>query len=1025
MRLSRIDLVNFRCFREGSVDLSGDIVAIYGRNGTGKTTLFDAIEIALLGSLGRFEGWALTNAHLRRVGAKEPFCVSVECDDSTSVRVSGKSDHGLSLLLETSTGQRTHRDFLYDVLLDPNYLPPKRETTAVAELFRASLLLSQDSIRHFIDATPEERARVLACLSGSGYLQKCLDKARDVLKEVERQARDCSVVMEQQDVETANLDRELADRDARISELNRSLGSTVVDREAVVQLMHNVGLSVKPESFAVDGDSGAFVAAGRAACEERIAAHSARAKLLAQLEVVAERQVLNTKRRQELSAEIERYEAEVETLTAREQQIAKRLVEIDAELAAAGAAASAALRELAHLEHILLIWTEYSDLRRELEDASRCFRQAEEELRASREHARKQEEASEAAARSLDQERQSASVLETRLAGLRALGRALPSYSEILSRVEKYDAECRAFVLRRDELTRQLAELRSAEHEAQAKAVDLESSVERLRATLGAQAELASRLLAYVRGSDCPLCGHAHPSEADLRAAIGARSQEVPQELTATSEQLRDVSDRLTSIQGSIRAGEAELEWTRSTLRTYEEQQALLLSSARETERMATALAVSTTIEAADSALGEVTAQLRERQLRFQVAQQKAQEAEQEILRKKERVEILDRTSSNLSERRRDLTERLSVVEMKLVEAGEGIDSGRRGDEVSVQISASRKRLVELTESHQAVEGRRRSCLADLQANRGTREANEAALRDRQAVLFDMAAQMEDFERHARSADLPPNCTPSQIREVRTELSSTIAPLSSVLQRLEQYECSQRIASLESELRQLHDRLKASKAARVESHGRHSALLGVKNDADAWIESLSEAVDKIVGSRICQHQREIVRYFKAMLPCPYLFDSIIMAAGSTGIELGLQFRGQSRPSGEPQFFLSNAQANVLALAVFLSFARQQKWSRLRTLLLDDPVQHLDDLDAVAFLDNLRALALGYSGDTAQVILSTCDLDLYLLMIRKFGTLNQEGIRFRGLSLIDSGPAGPRVHYDVDSAIDEPRYERAG
>jgi len=30
------------------------------------------------------------------------------------------------------------------------------------------------------------------------------------------------------------------------------------------------------------------------------------------------------------------------------------------------------------------------------------------------------------------------------------------------------------------------------------------------------------------------------------------------------------------------------------------------------------------------------------------------------------------------------------------------------------------------------------------------------------------------------------------------------------------------------------------------------------------------------------------------------------------------------------------------------------------MLLDDPVQHLDDLDAVAFIDNVRAIALDSS-----------------------------------------------------------------
>ena len=49
MRIKSVTLENFRCFRETKLDLSADIVAIYGRNGVGKTAIFDAFEFALLG----------------------------------------------------------------------------------------------------------------------------------------------------------------------------------------------------------------------------------------------------------------------------------------------------------------------------------------------------------------------------------------------------------------------------------------------------------------------------------------------------------------------------------------------------------------------------------------------------------------------------------------------------------------------------------------------------------------------------------------------------------------------------------------------------------------------------------------------------------------------------------------------------------------------------------------------------------------------------------------------------------------
>lgn len=57
MKLEKIIIKNFRnYFEEVELDLSKDIIVIYGANGFGKSTLFDAIEWCLTGKINRFEG---------------------------------------------------------------------------------------------------------------------------------------------------------------------------------------------------------------------------------------------------------------------------------------------------------------------------------------------------------------------------------------------------------------------------------------------------------------------------------------------------------------------------------------------------------------------------------------------------------------------------------------------------------------------------------------------------------------------------------------------------------------------------------------------------------------------------------------------------------------------------------------------------------------------------------------------------------------------------------------------------------
>jgi ABC-type uncharacterized transport system ATPase subunit len=51
--IKSVSIRNFRGIRKLDLDFDCDLVAIYGRNGTGKTSIIDAIEWNLLGEVER------------------------------------------------------------------------------------------------------------------------------------------------------------------------------------------------------------------------------------------------------------------------------------------------------------------------------------------------------------------------------------------------------------------------------------------------------------------------------------------------------------------------------------------------------------------------------------------------------------------------------------------------------------------------------------------------------------------------------------------------------------------------------------------------------------------------------------------------------------------------------------------------------------------------------------------------------------------------------------------------------------
>jgi hypothetical protein len=247
------------------------------------------------------------------------------------------------------------------------------------------------------------------------------------------------------------------------------------------------------------------------------------------------------------------------------------------------------------------------------------------------------------------------------------------------------------------------------------------------------------------------------------------------------------------------------------------------------------------------------------------------------------------------------------------------------------------------------------------------------------------------------------------VHTLRKELSDSHDKLNTAVTVADRYRWSAELRILEEQegiLLRTHQEL-VNQRKTQELEGNRLGQAGLA--AEGWSAGLQKEVSEVVERRIRTHQPEILRLFKAMVPHPYLFDGVEMTRSGAGVHLGLKYRDQVRASAEPKLFLSEGQANVLALSVFLSLACSQEWSRLQTIFLDDPVQHLDDLDAVSFLDNLRAVALQ---QRKQVIVSTCDQNLYLLMIRKFRVTGKEGLRFRGISLLENGGNSPDVVYDV-------------
>ena len=124
---------------------------------------------------------------------------------------------------------------------------------------------------------------------------------------------------------------------------------------------------------------------------------------------------------------------------------------------------------------------------------------------------------------------------------------------------------------------------------------------------------------------------------------------------------------------------------------------------------------------------------------------------------------------------------------------------------------------------------------------------------------------------------------------------------------------------------------------------------------------------------------------------------------SQGEERGVFFDVLPEGSGQPKranMIFSGGQSAGLMVVLFLTLHLHQNWTRLETVMLDDPLQNLDDINVLGLVDLLRFFA-----EHRQLILSTHDDRFAGMLLHKFRSLepNRPIVRYAFEGLTRMGP----------------------
>lgn len=274
-------------------------------------------------------------------------------------------------------------------------------------------------------------------------------------------------------------------------------------------------------------------------------------------------------------------------------------------------------------------------------------------------------------------------------------------------------------------------------------------------------------------------------------------------------------------------------------------------------------------------------------------------------------------------------------------------------------------------------------------AKRALEELDDRRARSAQALASARAV----FERHGISVG---SMAPEQLRSLLLKRQEETAQLEHALFVLEASGAHDRVTALEARVGQLRDNveeesLRATTAERAVEAAKQidNAAKGVAN------QILTEQFDTVMPLLKELYQR--------------------LRPHTDWREIEIDFGGEVRASlnftvgngRNPQFLFSSGQRRAAGLAFMLAIHLSRPWCLLQSLLLDDPVQHIDDYRALNLVEVLAAIRR----TGRQIIIAVEDPALADLLCRRLRSAPEEiGRRFD----LSFGPSGSAI---IDGTAD--------
>lgn len=990
--LKSISIENFRAYRKKKeFALGSAITVLYGPNGFGKTSFFDAIDFVVTGGVGRLSkasgGLLKAAKHLDSGIEPTKVCLSFEREGSEHIITRDLTDQNNALV----DGKVTSRKDVL-ALLTGGVTEGADRVDNMVSLFRATHLFSQDNqeLTRYVAEKCELPSDIVSRMLAFEDYVSGLKKAEDVLTLARKMYKD---------------------EQTKLMEINTSISA---DREELMRLEGLVAENATPrvldEKFTElrqEISSAGFKIAGIEPQDTR----ALRAMLESSAVEVADK-------RETLSKAIENA-GSLKTLVDQLKPIAVKLDERKSQLEQAQLAADKADELLSTLtrEHQEAkaqekarqnqrdwsVWavsaqSEYAELSTQgqvLSDGMTTLRLRVDEQRNIHVKALNFKQQSAAAVQRCESTLTSARDSRSRMHAVSELAALWKNSEPKLIAAQALEGQLQQSVEKRED---DLVEAERVLLAQQLQVAQFERELNSAKNNDTSLKGLIAELRAHVDGPTCLLCGHDHGSQNELLAAIDLRMQQgddvirLSEALAIERVKLKAaITSRQTLVDGLNQETQL-LEQTKAERKQLEQQRSIY-------ETALNSVGVSLSRNSAQ--------QLQQMSLQTDEAEQLALEALNDAKGNLVRAETaLTSAFDDFKKLEREHQASSAAFE----------DAKRRMNELE---SEANRGAINLASPAQALNDAKQEAELKLAQASSSAQASNTALDVHKANCFATKLTLATARTNHQDASQTWNTYQTKIQSLVTALSA--AGFESDVSSEELHEQIKTITEREVAALSLRDRVAKLEVA-IDTAATSAAFQNLRERIEVneklveqadyralkvkpWI-TYFEDITKLLGSQQAIATKHFITEYgprtaviQQRLRPVYGFGEIEVASRDSAISVRVQRKGEIL---KPTDYFSQSQIQTLVLGLFLTACSSQTWSGFSSIMMDDPVTHFDDLNTYALLDLILGLQSSPEG-ARQFVISTCDEKLLQLARQKFKHMGAAAKFYRFSAVGASGP----------------------